>query len=146
MSPRRGIPGVKRVWLCLPVALLLAGCGGGGKDGTGAVTVGRYGNFPAQTITGSASPAECAKDGAAFARDGIILVRHSGADAAYPADLYYSILREDFADFTARGCDPRYLGTGLRRALTGRQISALVADLPSTMARVVRAGLAVTRP
>lgn len=133
---------MKHVWVAPLAALVLAGCGGAKH----VVTVGAYGNFPAQTITGSASPAECTKDGAAFARDAVIFLRHTGTDAAYPADLYYSILREDFADFTARTCDPRYLGAGLRAKLTARQISRLVADLPSTMARVVRAGLAVTRP
>jgi hypothetical protein len=135
---------LKGVWVCLPAALVLGGCGGGSKHA--AVTVGAYGNYPAQTITGSASPAECTMDGRAFARDGLILLRHTGPDAAYPADLYYSILREDFADFTARNCDPRYVGAGLRAELTAKQISALVADLPSVMAKVVRAGLAVTRP
>jgi hypothetical protein len=141
---------VKLVWVCILAALALAGCGGGSKHaggtGDGAVTVGAYGNYPAQTITGSASAAECTKDARAFAHDGITLLRHSGPDAAYPADLYYSILREDFADFTARSCDARYVGVGLRANLTAKQISALVADLPTVMAKVVRAGLAVTRP
>jgi hypothetical protein len=105
------------------------------------VTVGAYGNFPAQTITGSASPAECASDGRAFARDSLLLLGHSGPNASYPADLYFSMLREDFADFQARGCDPKSLGDPLRRRLTARQRAALVADLPAEMARVVRAGL-----
>lgn len=136
---------MKGVWVLALVAVALAGCGGGSRHGA-AVTVGAYGNYPAQTITGTASPSACTKDGAAFARDAVILLRHTGPDAAYPADLYYSILREDFADFTARTCDPRYIGAGLRAKLTEKQIAALVADLPSTMAHVVRAGLAVSRP
>lgn len=139
---------MKRVWMVLPAVVLLAACGGGSKHaaGTGTVTVGRYGNYPAQTVTGSASPAECTKDGEAFARDAVTFLGHTGPDAGYPADLYYSILREDFADFTARTCDPRYLGAALRATFGEKQISALVADLPAVMARVVRAGLAVTRP
>lgn len=122
------------------VATLLAGCGGGTKHRV--VTVGAYGNYPAQTITGTASPAECTRDGNAFARDGLMLLAHSGASAAYPADLYYSIIHEDFADFEARGCDPTYLGDALRHRLTARQRAALVAYLPAVMAKVVRAGLA----
>lgn len=105
------------------------------------MTVGAYGNYPAQTLTGVASPAECARDGRAFARDSLLLLAHSGANAAYPADLYYSILHEDFADFQARGCNPRAIGDALRQRLTRRQLAALVADLPAVMGNVVRAGL-----
>ena len=129
---------MKRVWITAAAAALLAGCGGGERR---AVTVGAYGDYPAQTITAAASPAECARDGSAFARDGLMLLAHSGSSAAYPADLYYAILREDFADFEARGCAPRYLGDALRRRLTARLRAALVADLPVVMAKVVRAGL-----
>lgn len=131
---------MKHVWMLAALALLVAGCGGGGKQR--AVTVGAYGNFPAQTVTGENSPVECARDGRAFARDSLLLLAHSGANAAYPADLYYSILREDFADFEARGCDPKAIGDALRAKLTARQRTALVADLPAVMAKVVRAGLA----
>jgi hypothetical protein len=120
------------------LATLLAGCGATKHR---AVTVGAYGNFPAQTITGVASPAECARDGRAFARGAILLLAHSGPNASYPADLYYSILREEFADFEARGCDPKALGDALRARLTAKQRGALVADLPEVMAKVVRAGL-----
>ncbi len=130
---------MKRVWIAAAVVALLAGCGAVKKR---TVTVGAYGNYPAQTITGSATPAECTRDGNAFARDGLMLLAHSGPSAAYPADLYYSIIREDFADFQARGCDPKYLGDGLRRRLTAKQRAALVAYLPEVMAKVVRAGLA----
>lgn len=136
--PLRGIPRVKRVWMLAVVATLLAGCG---VTKHRAVTVGAYGNFPAQTITGVATPAECARDGRAFARGAILLLAHSGPNASYPADLYYSILREEFADFEARGCDPKALGDALRARLTAKQRAALVADLPAEMAKVVRAGL-----
>lgn len=120
------------------VTTLLAGCGGTKHR---VVTVGAYGNFPAQTITGVATTAECARDGRAFARGAILLLAHSGANAAYPADLYYAILREEFADFEARGCDPKALGDALRARLSAKQRAALVADLPAVMAKVVRAGL-----
>lgn len=129
---------MKRVWMTIALVALLAGCGGGEHR---VVTVGAYGNYPAQTISGAASPAECARDGSAFARDGLMLLAHSGSSAAYPADLYYAILREDFADFEARACDPTYIGVALRRRLTAAQRTALVAALPEVMAKVVRAGL-----
>lgn len=130
---------MKRVWIAAAVVTLLAGCGGTTRR---EVTVGAYGNYPAQTITGTATPVECTRDGNAFAKDGLMLLAHSGASAAYPADLYYSILHEDFADFQARGCDPKFIGDALRSRLTARQRAALVADLPAVIARVVRSGLA----
>jgi hypothetical protein len=128
---------VKHVWILPCAAALLAGCGGGHRA---TLTVPGYGPYPAQTITGTPSPAECAKDARIFTRDALALLAHSGANA-YPADLYYSIIREDFADFEARRCDPKVLGPPLRRGLAAKQRAALVADLPSVMAQVVRDGL-----
>jgi hypothetical protein len=133
------IRGVKRVWV-LVFSALLAGCGGGGHRGS--VTVPAYGAYPAQTISGSASPAECAKDARLFARDGLLVLAHSGANAAYPADLYYVIIREDFTDFQARRCDPKLLGAELRHRLTEKQRADLLRDLPYAMAAVVRSALA----
>lgn len=130
---------MKRVWMLAAVATLLAGCGGGHRR---TVTVPSYGGFPAQTITASASPAECAHDARVFASDALLFLAHTGATvAAYPADLYYIDLREDFADFQARGCSPKDLGDALRPRLTARQRAALVADLPTVMAKAVRDGL-----
>jgi hypothetical protein len=140
----RGIVRVKPVCLCLAV-LALAGCGGG-KPGGHTVTVSQYGPYPAATVSGKATPAACTGAARSLAHDGLLMLAHSGADGAYPADLYYVILREDFADFQGRGCDPRYLGAVLRVRLSASQRSALVADLPSAMAQVVRKGLSVTRP
>lgn len=132
---------MKHVWILPFAAALLAGCGGGGHRAT--LTVPGYGPYPAQTITGTPSPAECAKDARIFTRDALALLAHSGANA-YPADLYYSIIREDFDDFEARRCDPKVLGPPLRRGLAAKQRAALVADLPSVMAQVVRDGLGGT--
>jgi len=135
---------VKRVWVLLLCGGALAGCGGGG--GRHVVTVQAYGDHPATTVSApSASPAACAGDGRIFARDAVALLAHSSTNAAYPADLYYTIIREDFADFEARGCAPRYLGAPLRARLTPAQRAALISALPRTMADVVRGSLDVTR-
>jgi hypothetical protein len=127
---------VKRVWI-VTFAAVLAGCGGGKK----VVTVPAYGEHPAATVSEAHNPAECAKDARIFARDALALLAHSSTDTAYPADLYYTIIRGDFADFEARSCDPRLLGTPLRGRLTPKQRAALVAYLPQEMAQVVRGGL-----
>jgi hypothetical protein len=132
---------VKRVWILPFAAALLAGCGGGGS---GTVTFSGNGEFHAATETVSHSPAECAEDARIFTSDALALLAHSGASAAYPADLYYSIIRDVFADFEARRCGPRVLGPPLRRSLTAKQRAALVADLPNVMAQVVRDGLGGT--
>jgi hypothetical protein len=134
---------VKPVWI-LPFAVaLLAGCGGGGGGSSGTVTLSGSDYFHAATETVSHSPAECAKDARIFATDALALLAHSGANA-YPADLYYSIIHDDFLDFEARTCEPKVLGPPLRRRLTAKQRAALVADLPSVMAQVVRDGLGGT--
>jgi len=112
-----------------------------GRRHTGSATIPGYGLFQATTVTGSYNPAECAKDARIFARDARAFLAHSGADAAYPADLYYVILRGDFADFQARLCEIRFLGRALERVLTPRQRAALVAGLPRQIARVVHSGL-----
>jgi hypothetical protein len=131
---------VKRVWILTFAMALLAGCGGGG-GGTKVVTVPAYGEHPAATVSEAHNPAECAKDARIFARDALTLLAHSSTNTAYPADLYYTIIRSDFADFEARSCDPKLLGAPLRRRLTAKQRAALVAYLPKVMAQVVRDGL-----
>ena len=131
---------MKAVWILALAAGLLAGCGGGGH-GAKVVTVPAYGEHRAATVSGSYSAAECAKDGRIFARDALTLVDHASANAAYPADLYYTIIRSDFADFEARSCGSKVLGTALQARLTAGQRSALVANLPHAMAQFVRDGL-----
>jgi hypothetical protein len=140
VPPGRGIPRVNRVWLVTAVALLLTGCGAHKH-----VVVQAYGVFPATTVAGKATPAACSSDARAFARDAVLLLAHSGAQAAYPADLYYVILREDASDFLARGCSPAYVGTALRARLSPAQRTALVAALPQVFAHLVQSGLAVTQ-
>ncbi|MGH2935663.1 MAG: hypothetical protein ACRDL2_14290 [Gaiellaceae bacterium] len=127
--------------VCAVVVLALAGCGGSSRPKSRAVTLPGYGGFAAQTITGAYSAPECAKDVRSFAREGLLLVAHVGAAAAYPADLYYMDLRIPFADFVARGCDPADLGRALERRMTPRQRQTLAGNLPSAMAQLVRDGL-----
>jgi len=125
--------------LSLLAVLALAGCGGGSHGH--AQTVGAYGSFAATTVAAlPGGPANCRKDGEVFARDAKRFVAHSTTTAAYPADLYYVILRDDFADFQARGCAPSYLHDPLVRRLTAPERRVLVADLPTAMAAVVRSG------
>jgi hypothetical protein len=133
---------VKRVWVFLLCSAVLGGCGGGQRH---TVTVPAYGDHPATTVSASTSPAACAADARIFARDAVALVAHSSANAAYPADLYYTIIREDFADFEARACEPTLLGPVLRARLTPKQRAVLIAGLPRTIANAVRAGLGITR-
>lgn len=126
--------------LSLLAVLALAGCGGGSHGH--AQTVGAYGSFPAATVAAApGGPANCRKDGEVFARDAKRFVAHSTTTSSYPADLYYMIIREDFADFEARGCAPSYLHDPLVRRLTAAERRALVANLPAAMAARVRAGL-----
>jgi hypothetical protein len=108
----------------------------------GTVTISGNDEFHTATERVAHDPAECARDGRIFARDALAFVEHSTTDAAYPADLYYSIIRGDFADFQARRCEPSYLRAPLRAHLSAPQRTTLVGDLPQAMADVVRAGLA----
>ncbi len=132
---------MRRLSLLLAVLTLqLAGCGGGSHGHT--QTVGAYGSFAATTVAAApGGPANCRKDGEIFARDAKLFVAHSTTTAAYPADLYYMILREDFADFEARECAPSYLHDPLVHRLSAAERRVLVADLPAAMAATVRAGL-----
>lgn len=133
---------MKAVWILALAAALLAGCGGGGTGrGAKVVTVPAYGEHPAATVSEAYSATECAKDARIFAHDALTLVDHASSNAAYPADLYYTIIRSDFADFEARNCGPKLLGQALRARLTAGQRSALLANLPHAMEQVVRDGL-----
>lgn len=129
-----------RLWLRIaaPAAAMiaLAGCGGSSPHrATGdRTTVPAYGTFPPDTIsvssTNPTSPA-CHLQATAFARTSRLFVTRS------PADTYYMMMREELADFGARGCSPALLGRALERGLTPAQRRSLVADLPRRMVRVV---------
>ncbi|HXH97532.1 MAG TPA: hypothetical protein VNH40_10015 [Gaiellaceae bacterium] len=127
--------------------VVVAGCGGSPSAGSsvGTVTVRAYDVYPPDTIsvpsTNPESPT-CHVDARAFARSSLQFLAHSGPKAAYPADLYYVIMREELADFEARRCSPALLGSALDRSLTAKQRTALVAELPTEMAGTVRKALA----
>jgi hypothetical protein len=130
------------------VAFALAGCGSTAArvaGGTGTVTVPAYGVFPATTVVGADDAAACRLDAGSFSAQARMFLAHSGSQAAYPADLWYVILREALADFGARRCDPALLGRALRRRLGPVQRDALANDLPSAMAARVRESLAAAQ-
>jgi hypothetical protein len=127
--------------LGLLAVLALAGCGGSGSH-SAVQTVAKYGAYPAQTIAREpGGPTVCRKDAAIVARDAKAFYLHSTTTGAYPADLYYTIIREAFADFEARGCAASYLRGPLHARLSTGQLQTLIADLPATLAEIVRAGL-----
>jgi hypothetical protein len=126
----------------LCAVVLAAGCGSSRSGNTDTVTVSGYGVFPAQTVIGAGDASACRADAQSFADDAVQFLLHSGPQAAYPADLYYVMLREVFADFRARRCDPKVMGALLRRRLTANQGAALVAGLPRAMSAAVREALA----
>jgi hypothetical protein len=76
-----------------------------------------------------------------FASGALQFLAHVRPHGAYPADLYYVIMRQHLAGFEAHQCDVKLLGSALAHALTARQRRTLVAVLPSTMAATVGKGL-----
>jgi hypothetical protein len=124
----------------------LAGCGGSSPRGgtVGMVTVRAYDAYPPDTISVPSTDPEsptCRVDARAFARASLVFLAHSGPKAAYPADLYYVIMREELADFEARRCSSALLGGAVAGRLSARQRAALLAGLPSEMAASVRGAL-----
>jgi hypothetical protein len=139
-----------RSWPAYAAACVLvgaAGCGSGSRHAvrTTQVTVPAYGVIPAttvRTVGGTAGDLEaCRATARSFAEDSVDLLAHFGSQAAYPADLYYVIVRSELAGFQAARCDLRLLGRVLERRLSAKQRSDLVADLPRTMGAVVRDAL-----
>jgi hypothetical protein len=124
--------------LVVPVVALV-GCGSSGHSGAGTVTVPAYGVYSQTTVSGTAAPGTrvCRVTARTFARDALMFLAHIRPHGAYPADLYYVIMRDHLASFQAHRCDVKLLGSALARSLTARQRRALVAVLPHTMAGTV---------
>lgn len=126
----------------LPVALV--GCGSSsGHSGPGTVTVPAYGVYAQATVPGSAAAGTraCRVTARAFAGSALMFLAHVRQHGAYPADLYYVILREHLANFQAHRCDVKLLGSALAHSLTAKQRRTLLATLPNPMAATVGKGL-----
>jgi hypothetical protein len=63
-----------------------------------------------------------------------MFLAHVRPHGAYPADLYYMILRQNFAGFQAHRCDAKLLGSALAHTLTAKQRRALIVALPNPIA------------
>jgi len=136
--------------LLVLAVLVLAGCGGssskqGSGSGTRTVTHAPYGGFSGTTVvvtTGAPDAPLCKQDAVVFGRDSVQFIQHSGPDAAYPSDLYYTNARNVYDDFTGHGCDPALLAAALRRRLTPAQRREFVRLIPNPISRVVARELA----
>ncbi len=126
------------------VALLACGCGSSHRTAPGNTTV-RYGIYPAGTATVSTTDprsASCRQDAVAFARGSAKYLTHYAALAASPADPYYMLLRQQLADFEARRCDPKLLGSALKDRLSPAKRQVLLAHASHPMAEALRRALA----
>lgn len=126
------------------VALLACACGSSHRGAAGHTTVQRYDIYPADTISVPSTNPEsgaCRQDAVGLARASAQFVAHSGPASVYPADLSYVLLREELADFGARRCDLKLLGSALARRLSAAQRRVLVTHAPRPMAAVLRRAL-----
>ena len=125
-------------------ALLVAVAGCAGSTPRATTTVAAYDIYPRDTIsvpTDEPTSGECRTDARGFAKQAVLFVAHNGRASAYPADLYYVLMREIAADFQARRCEPELLGRALRTRVTVAQQRFLVRTLPKPMAALVREAL-----
>jgi hypothetical protein len=70
-----------------------------------------------------------------------MFLAHVRPHGAYPADIYYFLMRQHLAGFEAHRCDVKLLGSALTHALTASQRRTLLAVLPNPMAATVGQGL-----
>jgi hypothetical protein len=141
---------VRSLVLVFVAALVLAGCGGSSSKqssgpGTRTVTHNPYGGFSGTTVvvtTGDPQAPLCKQDAVLFGRDAVQFIQHSGADAAYPADLYYYNAKGVYDDFTGHACDPALLAADLKKRLTPAQQREFVRLIPNPISRVVGRELA----
>jgi hypothetical protein len=130
---------VRRVAALLAgVALLACACGSSQRA---AQTTVRYGIYPggaASVSTTDPRSDSCHKDAVAFARGSAQFLTHYGKLAASPADPYYMLLRQQLADFEARRCDPKLLGSAIERRLSPSERRVLLAHASRPMAAALR--------
>jgi hypothetical protein len=140
-----------RLWLSAFLVVIvglfvLDGCGHSSArrlPSSPTLTVPAYGPHAQTTESATrGSPAFCRNDARVVARDATLFLAHSGAAAAYPADLYYVIIRQDFTDLEAHSCPTVLLGDALHALLTATQQRRLISDLPSAMAAAFGRALA----
>ena len=135
---------MRRAALVAGLALLASGCGASQRSDAGQTTV-RYGIYPGGTATVSTTNPRsnsCRQDAVAFARGSAQYLTHYAELAASPADPYYMLLRQQLADFQARRCDPKLLGSALDRRLSPAQRRVLLAHASRPMATALRGALA----
>lgn len=137
---------MRRVTVLLAgVAFLACACGSSQRA---AQTTVRYGIYPGDTSSVSTTDpmsASCRHDAVAFARGSAQFLKHYGALAASPADPYYMLLRQQLADFEARRCDPKLLGSAIARRLSSAERRVLLAHASHPMAEALRRALAAAR-
>jgi hypothetical protein len=125
------------------LAFVLSGCGSEHHAAV-RVTGPKYGDFGAQTVTVAAGPSSsklCKADANGLAGQAHSFVVHFGSTAASSTDVYYLGMRQELDDFEARRCSPGLLGAALVRQLTAAQRRLLLAKLPQSMAKTLRAAL-----
>jgi hypothetical protein len=135
---------LRRAWLVgaafvVPV-VALAGCGHSSRHSSPrTVTVPAYGVYSQTKVAGSAASGarSCRVRAETFSRGAVQFLAHVRPHGAYPADIYYFLMRQRLAGFEAHRCDVKLLGSALAHALTTRQRRTLVAVLPKTMATTV---------
>jgi hypothetical protein len=136
--------GLPALLVIIGVLVVMDGCGGSARrmPPSLTLTVPAYGpHAPTTEARTQGSLAFCRTDAHVVAHDASLLLVHTGAAAAYPADLYYVIIRQDFTDLEAHSCPPVLLGDALRARLTATQQRRLVSDLPAAMAVAFRQAL-----
>ena len=130
----------------LIMGFILLGCGcGSSHGGAAAQTTVRYGIYPGGTATVSTTDptsTPCRQDALAFARGSVKYLTHYAELAASPADPYYMLLRQQLADFEARQCDPKLLGSALADRLSASKRQVLLAHASHSMAAALRRALA----
>ena len=146
LQPPRTGDVLSRAWvvgaLVIPVAL--AGCGhSSGHSAPGTVTVPAYGVYGKTKVVRSTATGThtCQVTARSFAGEADRFLAHVRPHGAYPADLYYMIMRDHLAVFQAHRCDVKLLGRALARSLTARQRQTLLTTLPNPMAATVAGGL-----
>jgi hypothetical protein len=135
---------VRRAAALLAGIALLAGACGSSQNGEAGHTTVRYGIYPGDTASVSTTDPRsesCRRDAIAFARGSAQYLTHYGELAASPADPYYMLLRQQLADFEARRCEPKLLGSAIQQRLTPAQRRMLLSHASRPMATSLRRAL-----